>query len=105
MNNYFSDFNIAGFQYYDGVDVFTEMKIGSEVKLVAEPENKYDEYAVAIYFKDKKLGFIPRGLNKQISKLINFGHNPFTAKINRLTPDEHPNNQVGVVVKILEKKE
>ena len=105
MNSYFSDFNIAGFLYYDGVEVFHELQIGSEVQLVPEPENRYDEYAVAIYFQGKKLGFIPRGMNKQISKLLNHGYNPFTVKINRISPREHPNNQVGVVVKIGGKKD
>ena len=104
-DNYFNHFDIAGFTYYEGVDVFDELKIGTTVKLVAEPENPYDRNAVAIYYKDKKLGFVPRNENKMISKLLQFGYKKiFTAKINRISPDEHPENQVGVVVKINEKK-
>ena len=105
MNSYYSNFNIAGFMYYNGADVFTELKIGRELKLLPEPENRHDEYAVAIYYKESKLGFVPRGENKSISKLLYFGHDVFTAKINRISPAEHPNNQVGVVVKIVEKKD
>ncbi len=99
-DNYFTDFNIAGFTYYDGVDVFDKLKVGAEVLLKPEPDNKYDKYAVAIYFNGKKLGFIPRGTNKSISKLLNLGHNIFTAKINRINPADHPEHQIGVVVKI-----
>ncbi len=104
MNNYLSDFAIAGFQYYDGVDVFGKLKIGTEVELIPEPDNPHDGYAVAIYFKGKKLGFIPRTQNRLISKLLHFGYNPFIVKVNRISPEEHPNHQVGVVVKIREKK-
>ena len=103
--NYFSHFDIAGFTYYDGVDVFEQLRVGTQVKLVVEPENRYDRHAVAIYYKDKKLGFIPRNENKMISKLLQFGYEDiFSAKINRISADEHPENQVGVVVKINERK-
>jgi hypothetical protein len=105
MDNYYDNFNIAGFTYHDGVDVFDELKIGSELLLVVEPDNKYDSYAVAIYFKDHKLGYIPRPKNKYISKFLNFGHNDlFEIKINRVSPEEHPEQQIGVVVKVIDKK-
>ena len=104
MNNYFANFNIAGFMYYDGVDVFQELKIGTELKLVPEPENKHDEYAVALYYGEHKLGFIPRGTNREIGKLLHFGYDAFTVKINRISPEEHPNNQIGVVVKVKDRK-
>ncbi len=104
MNSFFASFNLAGFMYYDGVEVFNELKIGTPLQLVPEPENRHDEYAIALYYNKRKLGFVPRGENKTISKLLYFGHDMFTAKINRLSPDEHPNNQVGVVVRVKEKE-
>ena len=100
MNSFLASFNLAGFMYYDGVEVFNELKIGTELRFVPEPENRHDEYAVAIYLNDTKLGFVPRGENKIISKLLHIGHDVFTVKINRLSPEEHPNNQVGVVVRV-----
>ena len=62
-DRHFSDFHIAGFTYYDGVDVFEKLKIGKELLLKAEPENRYDPEAVAIYYQDKKIGFVPRSEN------------------------------------------
>jgi hypothetical protein len=51
MNDrHFSNFNIAGFTYYDGVDVFYDLKIGTELQLKVEPSNRLDAYAVAIYY-------------------------------------------------------
>jgi hypothetical protein len=104
MDKHFDNFNIAGFTYHDGVDVFSELKIGTELILKVEPDNKHDTFAVAIYYKTHKLGYIPRGKNTMISKFLNFGHtNLFDIKINRVSPEEHPEQQIGVIVKIKEK--
>ena len=106
MDRHFSDFHIAGFTYYEGVDVFNELKIGAELQLVAEPENNHDNYAVAVYYQNHKLGYIPRDKNKYISKFLNFGHTElFDVKINRMSPEEHPEHQIGVVIKIKDKVE
>jgi hypothetical protein len=105
MNNrHLNHFYIAGFTYYDGVDVFQELTIGTKLTLKAEPENKFDNYAVALYFKEAKLGFVPKGMNKEIFKLLEMGYDEiFEAKINQITPDEHPEQQVGVIIKIINK--
>lgn len=41
---------------------------GKEIKFVQEPENEYDDKAVAIYLGDKKLGYVYKG---QIQDMIN----------------------------------
>jgi hypothetical protein len=107
MNDrHFANFHIAGFTYYDGVDVFYELKIGTELKLKAEPENQFDAYAVAIYYKETKLGYIPRGENKEISKFLNCGYTDiFEVKICRITSETHTEQQICVQVKIRIKKE
>ena len=49
MNDrHFADFHIAGFTYYNGVDVFENLKIGKSLSLKAEPQNRFDPHAVAI---------------------------------------------------------
>ncbi len=94
-----STFDIAGFTYWEGCIVFNELKIGTILRLVREQENKFDAYAVAIYFGEHKIGFIPRGANKEISKFLELGYNQiFEARINRISPDAHPEQQVGVII-------
>jgi len=67
--------------------------------LVLEPENPYDAHAVALYFKKTKIGYIPRVNNKEISKLLEAGYaDLFTVKINRISPEEDPENQISIVV-------
>jgi hypothetical protein len=106
MNDrHFSNFSLAGFTYYDGIEVFQELKVGTLLTMQAEPENKYDPNAVAIYYNDKKLGFIPKEENKPIFQFLTLGHTDlFEARINRISPESHPEKQVGVVVRINEKK-
>ena len=105
VSNYFSNFDLAGFTYYDGVEVFGELKIGVKLHLVVEPENRYDVKAVAIYYKDKKLGFVPRSHNREISKFLNLGYTDlFDVYINRVSSDEHTESQIGVVVKVRDRK-
>lgn len=38
-------FSIASFTYYEGVDVFDQLKIGSPLELKLEPDNPYDNRA------------------------------------------------------------
>ena len=104
MNDrHFSTFHIAGFTYYDGVDVFENLKIGTELALKAEPENPYDPNAVAIYYKKEKLGFVPKDENELLSKFLNLGYTDlFEVKINQISPDTHPEKQIRVVVRIRE---
>lgn len=101
---HYTTFNIAGFSYWEGCEVFNELKIGTILTLTREEDNKFDPYAVAIYYGEYKLGFIPRGENHEISKFIELGHNDiFETRINHLDHDATPENQVGVIVYIKEK--
>jgi hypothetical protein len=96
-----TDFNVAGFTYYDGADVFAKLSIGTRLRLVAEPNNQYDGRAVALYYKSKKIGFVPRNENAVISKFLSLGYKDiFQVIVNRLWPTEYPESQVGVVVKV-----
>ncbi len=100
-DNFFSSFNIAGFTYYNGVDVFGDLKIGLKLRAVTEPDNKFDPYAVALYHGESKLGFVPRQYNMEISKFLNLGYQGlFEFVINRVVPDAKPEMQVSVLVRI-----
>ncbi|MDR1594270.1 MAG: HIRAN domain-containing protein [Prevotellaceae bacterium] len=97
--------DIAGFTYYEGPVVFKQLEVGTAVQLVAEQENRHDPNAIAVYFGKHKLGFIPRNDNKTLSIFFEQGYSDiFVAYINRITPDEYPENQIGIVVYLKEKK-
>ena len=97
-----TNFHIAGFGFWEGCEAFGKLKIGTRLALVREPDNTFDPYAVAIYFGEYKLGFIPRDSNQDISKYLDMGLGAiYEVRITRITPDVHPEQQVEVVVNIL----
>ncbi len=100
-SRHLADFHVAGFAYYDGLDVIDELTLGKPVSLVAEPDNPYDPEAVAIFYRDKKLGYIPKDKNSLFSTLLYFGHSDlFESRIQFVNKESHPERQFRVVVKI-----
>lgn len=100
-SRHFADFHIAGFAYYDGVDVIEQLKPGCELSLAGEPDNPHDPDAVAIMLGKTKLGYVPREANSAISQLIYFGHaDTFEAKVVQYDPETHPSRQVRVAIKV-----
>ena len=94
-----TNFHIAGFGYWEGCEAFEHLKTGTCLELVREEDNRFDPYAVAIYYREWKLGFIPRGSNHDISKYLDMGLDDiFEVRITRITPDVHPEQQVEVIV-------
>ncbi|GAA4058056.1 HIRAN domain-containing protein [Amphibacillus indicireducens] len=99
------DFHIAGFAYYDGLDVIEELTLGKHVELVPESDNPYDPEAVVIFYDGKKIGYVPKDKNALLSKLLYFGHaNIFDARIQYINKETHPERQFRVVVKIADNR-
>ena len=106
LNKHISSFYIAGFTFWDGCMAFNELKVGRKLRLVCEEDNRYDPNAVAIYYENYKLGYIPRGENQMISQFVDLGYaDIFDVRIQRLSPDAHPEKQIGVVVFLKDAKE
>jgi hypothetical protein len=98
--------HIAGFGYWEGCEAFEHLKIGTKLDLVREEDNPFDPYAVAIYYGEYKLGFIPRGSNHDISKYLDMGlADIYDVRITRITPDVHPEQQVEIIVYIKTQKQ
>lgn len=76
---------IVGTRYLGGSDeLVDDLKPGSRITFVAEPDNKYDSHAVmALDSKGRKLGYIPRHENGIIGALLKAGKN-----IYGIMPDE-----------------
>ena len=66
--------SIAGFQYYQGEFFWEQLSLGDPLQLSREPENPYDENAVAIYREGIKLGYLPRVENIVVARMMDKGH-------------------------------
>jgi len=88
---------IAGFQYYDGDEVFAELGVDSPLLLVREQDNRYDANAVAVYYKQYKLGFVPRADNTAVAQMLDRGER-LSAKVVELTMNKNPWERVRFAV-------
>lgn len=104
IRKHFLHTNIAGFMYWDGCEASSRLKVGTELKLVREDDNRYDSDAVAVYYSDYKLGFILDHENEIFALFKDMGHTDlFEVRVARLCPDAHPEHQVYVNIYIIKK--
>lgn len=61
---------IAGFRFHGGLRILPSLHVGDAVKLVAEPGNPHDPWAVRIEHHKGHLGYLPRDQNQPISRLL-----------------------------------
>ena len=79
--------------------------MGAKLELEREENNSHDHNAVAIYYKDMKLGFIPKRFNELISQFLDMGHNDvFEVRVCQIDEEAHPEQQVHINVYIKRKE-
>ncbi|MGR3742374.1 HIRAN domain-containing protein [Companilactobacillus sp. DQM5] len=104
-SSYIDDFTIAGFKYYDGLNIINKLKLNDNLTLVTEEDNPYDPNAIAIYYNKYKLGYVPSDKNSFLNTILYFGHeNIFEAKILSIDTSEYPDRQVRVVLNITDNR-
>lgn len=101
VKEHLAHFNIAGFSYYDGAEAFHELKMGERLDISLDPENRYDPHAVAVTYKDYKLGYIPKADNEIFFKLLTVGIKNIVVRVQRLDATEHPEQQVWVIAHLV----
>jgi hypothetical protein len=92
---------VAGFRYYNGPQLLNKMEIGDTIKLVREPNNKYDNKAIALYFQNNKIGFIPQMDNQVICNMMDANLLELQAEISYVNPKKDTWEQVEIIVNYL----
>ena len=95
---------VAGFRYYSGMDLLNEMEVNDFLELRREPNNKYDEFAIALYWQQEKIGFIPADSNETIARLLDAEALPLLASITHLNKEVEPWENVVVAVYFLQEE-
>lgn len=80
---------LAGFQYYAGKSLWTDMKVGDALTLVREPANPHDTNAVRVEWRGQSLGYVPRRENRTVAQHMDRGGN-VEARISRLLEHRNP---------------
>ncbi len=79
---------LAGFRYHAAADVWEALRVGDRLELSREPDNAFDPKAIAVTWRGRKLGYVPRRQNAAIAWAMDRGE-PLSARISRLR--RHPN--------------
>lgn len=91
---------VAGFQYHKGQEIWESMRVGDELTLVREPENKYDPRAVRVEWQGYKLGYVPRVDNASVNHLL--GDNQrLVAEIVALNESNNPWERIAFAVHLI----
>lgn len=80
---------LAGFRYYEGKQLWSEMKVGDPLQLIREPGNSYDSNAVRVEWQGHKLGYVPRADNEALARFMDRGSKA-EARITRLKKSRNP---------------
>jgi len=89
---------VTGFRHYEGMNLLEKMKEGDLLGLVREPENEFDNCAIALQWQGKKIGFIPAAINEMLSYLLDADALSLFAVITHLEKNSQPWENVAIAV-------
>ena len=111
---YFMDCHLAGRKYHDADEVWDELKVGTQLRLVRDKDNRHDPYAVAVVYdredeegnaEDFCIGYIPRTDNETLANFLEMGWlDVFECRISKLNPEANSEYQVYLNIKIKRNK-
>lgn len=112
---YFMECHLAGRKYHDVDLVWDDLTVGTKVRLVREPDNRYDANAVAIVYDKNEgdetadeylLGYIPSKENEVIARFLDMGWDEcFSCTISRKNPEAQYEEQIRLTVRINKNEE
>lgn len=80
---------LAGFRYYEGKQLWSEMRVGDILQLVREPDNPHDSKAVRVEWQGHKLGYVPQVDNEALARFMDRGSKA-EARITRMKKSRNP---------------
>ncbi len=98
MKKIYKSFKVAGIDYYEALFVINKIKVGDKLKLKLDQNNIYDENAIEIYYKKRKIGYVPKSENYSIARIMQSGWNIFRAFIQKIDK-ENLEIQVAIFVR------
>ena len=88
---------LAGFQYYQGLEMEPQLRENNLLTLKREPTNPHDCYAIEVFQNNAKLGYLPREENKVIARLMDQGV-AVKARILKVAPEVYAYRKVKMNV-------
>lgn len=99
---YLQQFFVAGFRHYKGMELLDYMRVNDLLELRREPGNEHDGCAIALYWQQEKIGFIPSAENEMTAKLLDAQALPLLGMITHLNKEVKPWENVAAAVYFLQ---
>jgi hypothetical protein len=65
---------VAGTSFVPNIEeIASHIDKGSLLRMVRQPKNEYDEYAIAFFYEQDRIGYIPEMMNLVVSRLMDAG--------------------------------
>jgi hypothetical protein len=91
---------LAGFRHHAAPALWAALHSGAPLTLLAEEDNPHDPQAVAVYWRGRKLGYLPRAENLVAARLL-ARHRALGARIRRLRPEAADDQRMDLEVLML----
>lgn len=91
---------LAGFQHHRASGIWPFLQVGETLQLRREMGNPHDPNAIAVWFKNEHLGYVPRRENKTLAQMMDRGER-LEARIIRLLEDENPWRRIRVRIDLI----
>lgn len=88
---------LAGFRHHEAPRLLPALSRREALTLEREADNPYDPNAVALRWRGRKLGYLPRGENLVAARLLDRQRH-LCARIERVDPNAERNARIGVEV-------
>jgi hypothetical protein len=88
---------LAGFRHHAAPTLWPALRGRDRLALVREVDNLHDPDAVAVYWKGLKIGYLPRGENFVVARLLD-QRRSLSARVGALRPNEERNRRIRLEV-------
>lgn len=99
---YLLQFFVAGFRHYKGMELLQYMEVNDLLELRREPGNEHDECAIALYWQQEKIGYVPYDFNEMPAKLLDAQALPLLGMITHLKREVKPWENVVAAIYFLQ---
>ena len=82
------EFCIAGGYYHALPEVLDELRPGVSLELVREPDNPYDANAIAVHWRGRRVGYVPREANAEVARMMDNGALARAVVIGAISPED-----------------
>jgi hypothetical protein len=93
---------VAGFRFYKGMELLPNMQQNDIIELRRQPDNEHDEFAVALYWQQEMIGYLPATSNEIIARLMDAAALQMVGVITHLEHNAKPWENVAVAVYFLQ---